>query len=668
MQSNGPLVATETPVLPPGRRWTVATREFFAYHGVWAFGVRAMRLWSLRMKMVLLVTVMALPLLPLLAHQIAQANREVLRSSHRLSGLAVAEAAYRLAVLLDGPRQALETGQAPPDQPELASALALLDERVERAQVEGLALGAAWRSQRLAVAQAMAPGAVAPATRLQALGRARQALVGLRAQAVSESQLLLSEDPGHAARAALAVQQLPALHRHLAGLRGLATRQAALLTQIPLPEGELHALQLQAAGERELLAAALHLAELQLVQGLGAAGVAVDAQPLKAVRSFMAHVDATVLAYPVVADAPALRNEVRQAVAQITGLQRTAEARLQRELKQAQADARTQRRWMFGALTLTGVLAVYLVYSFFLVMHGGLAKLNNQMTRMAKGDLSARPQALGGDEVAETLQAMTQSLARLSDLLASVRQGVGAITQAAEQIALGNGDLRSRSRRSAEGLDSVVAAVRRSTEQLQRCAATVEQVVGTVQELRLASVRNRRHMQRLQERMQTLRASSREIGQIVNLIDGIAFRTNILALNAQVEASKAGDAGRGFTVVAQEVRALATRSAASARQVGEIVQRSTVDIEQGAALAEETARAIAEADAHVDGIHGAMSEVATLTRRGDQDAVEILDEIRQLQDGTAKNLDLVDQLAVASDALRAQGERLSHKVRLFKLS
>jgi methyl-accepting chemotaxis protein len=249
-----------------------------------------------------------------------------------------------------------------------------------------------------------------------------------------------------------------------------------------------------------------------------------------------------------------------------------------------------------------------------------------------------------------------------------VRHGVGAITQASEQIADGNADLRTRSRRSAEGLDSLVLAVTRYTEQLQTCSRTVDQVVTTVRALRLDATRNRRQVQRLIERMGALRSNSREIGEIVNLIDGIAFRTNILALNAQVEASKAGDAGRGFAVVAQEVRALATRSADSARRVGDIIQRSTLDIEQSHALADDAGRSMAQADGHVDIIHTAMSEVATLTQHGDRESAAILDEIKVLKERTAQNLSLVDQLAIASDALRGQGERLSHKVGRFKLS
>ena len=663
--------------LPSGAGWRGA-REFFAYHGVWAIGVRAMRLWSLRTKMLLLVVVMALPMLPLMGHQILEQNQKVLGTTKRLAGLEVADIAYQLAASLDQQRQALEAGQDTPAVPGADALLSRLTAGVAAAGGRGLPLDAAWRAHQPVLDRAVAAGSQSPASRMAALNSARQSLVALRALSISESDLLLTEDPGHAARTVLAVQVLPALHRQLSSLRSMAGRQAALLAQQPRPAAELHALLLQAAGvvaeARSLLAQAdrtlggVHGRDLALPAGVAAAPGDSTNPALALAGRTLNDLVASMLAPEPVVDLPRLRREVAEAADKIKALQVVMDARVQHDLLAQQAQAQADRRWLFGALALTTLLAVYLVYSFFLVMDGGLSRLMQHMNRMAQGDLSARPQPRGGDEVAETLQAMTTSLARLSDLLASVRQGVGAITQASEQIAAGNGDLRSRSRSSADGLDGLVAAVTRYTEQLQTCSHSIDGVVTTVQALRLASARNRRQVQRLQERMGALRTNSREIGEIVNLIDGIAFRTNILALNAQVEACKAGDAGRGFAVVAQEVRALANRSADSARKVGDIVGRSTMDIEQSHALADETSQAMVEADGHVDAIHGAMHSVATLTQQGDRESAAILDEIKLLQDSTAKNLGLVDQLAVASDALRGQGERLSHKVGLFKLS
>jgi methyl-accepting chemotaxis protein-1 (serine sensor receptor) len=154
----------------------------------------------------------------------------------------------------------------------------------------------------------------------------------------------------------------------------------------------------------------------------------------------------------------------------------------------------------------------------------------------------------------------------------------------------------------------------------------------------------------------------------VRLIDGIAFRTNILSLNAQVEASKAGEAGRGFAVVAQEVRSLALRSAQSARRIDEIVTRSTDEIERSGALVEETGRALAAVDGHVDRIHAAMQGVAELTRSGTSESVSILAEVKQLESGSVRNQELVDQLASAAESLRQQGGKLSQGIAQFTLA
>ena len=655
-------------VLPhrTARPWWRALPEFFAYHGVWSVGVRAMRRSSLSMKMVMLVTVLALPLLPLMVQQIIDRNVTVQKSQRRLAGLAVASTAYDLARVLDWQREALELKQpaAPGAQ---AAALQNLLAAVDQAERFGLPLAAVLKTHQSTLELASAGAAESPTSRAELLAAARAALQQLRRAAVESSELLLTPDPVLDASVSLAVDMLPALHRQLASLRGLGTRMGSLLEKDARPGPELHAVTVAMAGaattaDNLLLQAESALGRLRVLgHGEGSAGLGLP-------RELLARIRLNMLASEPAVDVPALHRDMALAIGQVTALQQTEQQQVLQQLTAQQAEALNQRQWLFGALAATTGLAAYLVYSFFLVMRGGLGLLNQQVHRMAKGDLSARPMARGGDEVADTLQAMTVSLARLSDLLASVRQGVGSITQASQQIADGNADLSTRSRRAGEGLDQLVLGVTRYSEQLQACSRRVESVVTTVQELRLASVRNRKQMKRLQDRMGSLRGKSREIGEIVNLIDNIAFRTNILALNASVEASKAGDAGRGFSVVAQEVRALATRSADSARRIAEIVSSSTLEIEQSGALADETGQSIQSADAHADAIHAAMSSVAELTHQGDRESAAILDEVRLLQDSTAKNLALVEQLAVASDALRGQGERLSHKVGLFKLS
>jgi methyl-accepting chemotaxis protein len=389
---------------------------------------------------------------------------------------------------------------------------------------------------------------------------------------------------------------------------------------------------------------------------------------LPAVQTYLEAVQTQLLAYEPSPDAPALRATYAAASQEAEHLRLEQLARVEQMLRAQLAAAERLRAWVFGALLAAMALSQYLLYCFFLVMRGGLVQLNQQMTRMSQGDLSARLAPLGEDEVAATMHAMTVALVRLSDLLASVQHGVGAVTQASQQVALGNSDLSARDHETARNLAAVVEGVARNAAQLEACGHQVEAVVGTVQALRLESARNRKQMQRLRERMVALRSKSREIGEVVTLIDNVAFRTNILALNASVEASKAGEAGRGFAVVAQEVRSLAQRAADSARRIGDIVARSSEDIEFSGALAEETGQALAAADEHVDQIHVAMDDVATLTRHGGRESTAILEQLTRIKDGTGQNLRLVEQLATASDALRSQGERLAHEVGQFRLS
>ena len=690
--------------LPSARtdaRWR-GLKEFFAHHGVWAPGVRAMRLWSLRAKMVMLVAVLTLLLLPLMVHQIVERNATLHDSGLQLHGLRSSEAAYLLGRTMGAQRLALEHGTAPPAD-DSASLLRALQAEVQAASAAGLPLDLVLRAHLPAIERAVSTAVSSPAARLNALLSARVGLIELRRAALSVSHLLLSPEPVVARRTTLVTETLPALHLELAKLQTLALRQAALHAKDSRDAAALHALLLASASaaseaERLLAQAERTLALLpDLPAGLGGAAAAGTSSPgtfssstsspgmsspgtsspgtqaradgrLPLIRALLDHVSTTMLGAEPLPDTAAHKQANEAAIGQLLALRSSLHAVVDAQLVQRQAAALAQRNALFAALAVTLVLAAYLVYSFFLVMRGGLDRLNQQMDRMAQGDLSARPMPLGGDEVANTLRAMAESLARLSDLLASVRQGIATITHAAREIADGNGDLSARSRRTGEGLDLLVAAVTRYTEQLQPCSQLVESVVTTTQALRLASVRNRKQIRRLQDRMGSLRGSSREIGQIVSLIDTIAFRTNILALNASVEASKAGEAGRGFAVVAQEVRALATRSADSARRISEIVARSALEIEQSGALADETGASIVAADGHVDAVHSALSGVAALTQQGDREAAALLQQIKHLHEGSASNLALVAQLALASGALRGQGERLLHKVGLFKLS
>lgn len=637
-------------------------REYFAYHGVWAPGVRLLRKLSVRAKLALVMAMLVTPLAPLTWNLVAGEQALVESSRARLAGLRLAAATFDLRSELNPQWIATQRGDPLPAT-HATAAHAKVVAAVTVALETGLPIQQAWERHRVSLERALTAPTLAAEVRAEVLGQAVMALRELHTVAAASTALETLRDAQLHAQGVLALQALPALQSQLTNLRVAAQRQVA-------PEVRASQLAQQAATLQS--AAAVALADHALAQASEqrstAAATQMDEQAFRPVADYIALARKELLQPDAEPQDAALQTgyvAAREVVQQqrarlIAGV----EARLENQL----ITARYTRDWVFAALSFTVGLSLYLLYTFYLVMRGGLVQLNHQMNRMAQGDLSARLTPLGVDEVAATMTAMTTSLVRLSDLMAAVRNGVGGLTQAAEQVAVGNADMSRRSQESGKNLAAIVDGVTRYGEQLQACARQVESVVATVQALRLESARNRKQMQRLRDRMGSLRSKSREIGEIVMLIDNIAFRTNILALNASVEASKAGEAGRGFAVVAQEVRSLALRGAESARRIGDIITRSSEDIELSGVLAEETGNALAAADQHVDQIHVAMDDVAQLTRSGETESAAILGQLTHASESTAASLRMVEQLAAASGQLRSQGERLAHQVGQFQLS
>jgi methyl-accepting chemotaxis protein len=342
-------------------------------------------------------------------------------------------------------------------------------------------------------------------------------------------------------------------------------------------------------------------------------------------------------------------------------------SRLQAQVQAQQAQVAERLSHLYLMLALSALLGSYLIFSAYRVLKGGLERVTACVQRIRQGDLSAFDQALGRDELGRIIDDLGLASQKLSDLLASAGLGVQAVSHAAQQVALGNSDLAQRNRASTDKVASAVEGVLHYTQQLEACRSEVQQVVNAVDALMRESARSRHQMSKLVDTMRTLSGRSNEIGDIVTLIDGIAFRTNVLALNASVEANKAGELGRGFAVVAQEVRSLALKAAQSAQRIGGVVHASTEDIGLSTALAQQAETQFGHMDAYVGRIKEASATVANMTREGEAESENILEELRHIKGGMDQNLQLVEQLHAASEALSMQSERLQIKLAQFKL-
>jgi methyl-accepting chemotaxis protein len=167
--------------------------------------------------------------------------------------------------------------------------------------------------------------------------------------------------------------------------------------------------------------------------------------------------------------------------------------------------------------------------------------------------------------------------------------------------------------------------------------------------------------------MKQINESSRRIADIISVIDGIAFQTNILALNAAVEAARAGEQGRGFAVVATEVRSLAGRSAAAAKEIKTLISASVERVEVGSTLVDKAGSTMKEVVASIQRVTDIMAEISSASSEQAAGVAQVGEAVHQMDQVTQQNAALVEEMAAAASSLKSQAHELVDSVAVFIL-
>ena len=287
---------------------------------------------------------------------------------------------------------------------------------------------------------------------------------------------------------------------------------------------------------------------------------------------------------------------------------------------------------------------------------------------VAGGDLTHTFRIDGKDEIAQLLWSLQTMQRSLANVVSEVRQGTETIAAASSQIAQGNLDLSSRT-------EQQVASLEKTTASMETLAATVRENgehARRANSLALSASGVATHggtvVSQVITTMASINDSSSKIVDIISVIDGIAFQTNILALNAAVEAARAGEQGRGFAVVAAEVRNLAHRSAAAAKDVKALIEDSVAKVEAGGKLVGEAGSTMDEIVSSVKRVTDLIGEIADAGQAQHAELKQISDTIVDMDSTMQQNAALVEEAASASASLHAQAHNLSGAVSVFKLA
>jgi methyl-accepting chemotaxis protein-1 (serine sensor receptor) len=249
----------------------------------------------------------------------------------------------------------------------------------------------------------------------------------------------------------------------------------------------------------------------------------------------------------------------------------------------------------------------------------------------------------------------------------TVRSGSESIASATKEIAAGNIDLSSRTEEQASALQETASSMDELTGTVKQNADNARQASSLAANASEIANKGSRVVAQVVGTMGEINQSSAKIADIITIIEGIAFQTNILALNAAVEAARAGEEGRGFAVVAGEVRSLAQRSSAAAKEIKGLIDTSVERVQTGTSLVDEAGRTMNEIIGAVQRVTDIMGEIAAASEEQSSGIEQVARAVTQMDEVTQQNAALVEEAAAAAQSLEDQAGKLRQAVAVFQV-
>ena len=298
----------------------------------------------------------------------------------------------------------------------------------------------------------------------------------------------------------------------------------------------------------------------------------------------------------------------------------------------------------------------------------GLNEVARVLGSLAKGDLTQQVEGDFKGTFGKLKDDANTTVEQLMQIITQIKTATETINTAAQEITAGNTDLSSRTEQQAASLEETASSMEELTSTVKQNAENAKQANQLAIGASDIAVKGGKVVSEVVTTMSAINESSKKIVDIISVIDGIAFQTNILALNAAVEAARAGEQGRGFAVVAAEVRSLAQRSAAAAKEIKGLIGDSVEKVGNGSKLVEQAGKTMDEIVGSVKRVTDIMSEITAASQEQSQGIEQVNQTITQMDEVTQQNAALVEEATASARSLEEQAGGLSHSVSQFKLA
>ncbi|MBB2168824.1 methyl-accepting chemotaxis protein [Gluconacetobacter aggeris] len=293
--------------------------------------------------------------------------------------------------------------------------------------------------------------------------------------------------------------------------------------------------------------------------------------------------------------------------------------------------------------------------------------IGTALNALSTGDLSSQIQQPLPQEFEPLRTNFNRSIQQLATAITGISNAVDTIRKGSQTVSTGAEELADRTEQQAAALEETTAAI----NQITRNVSHAEDVINNTQAIGVQACDSAESsseiMSRTRQAMQRIETSSAQVVAIVEVIDGVAFQTNVLALNASIEAARAGDAGKGFAVVANEVRVLAQRCTDAARDIGDLVRKTVEEIHTGATCVRDTEKALQTISGLVSTMGEKLNAIVHSARDQATSLKEVSAAVTVMDQSTQKNASIADTSRSSARSLAGETQKLTQLVTHFRL-
>ena len=291
----------------------------------------------------------------------------------------------------------------------------------------------------------------------------------------------------------------------------------------------------------------------------------------------------------------------------------------------------------------------------------------DQAMAIALGDFSQKIEIVTNDEIGQLQESLKIMQNNMKNIVMEINVGAIKLSGAADQVAQGNADLSQRTQEQASSLEEISSSMEEMAGTVNQNSDNAEQADDIALEARIQADKGSVMIHDVVTAIREIGSYSAKISDITGVIDDIAFQTNLLALNAAIEAARAGDSGRSFSVVASEVRSLASRSAVAAKEIKILIQESEAKVQEGTKLVDESGGVLNDIVMAVKKVGDRVSEIASASKEQAQGITQVNTALLQMDAMTQGNAALVEEASATSEVVGAQAQHLIDIVESFSI-